>query len=243
MDMSLNLPLRVWHVLVGLVRHPRGGSVWLMFRIMKSLIGLTKNGRVTFYPKEQLPWVAELEANWKSIRTELDAVLVNVQDVPNTQDEYRGQEELTQDDKWKTFTLIRGSRKIEKNAVRCPETTKLLQRIPNLTNGFFSILAGRKHLAAHRGPYGGLLNCHLGLLVPPDRTQCRIRVGDDTLSWEEGKLLVFDDSNEHEVWNDSDTTRVVLLMYVLRPLPFPLSVLNRVVIRVATILLRDDQFE
>lgn len=243
MQTAQSLPSRMWNILLGVKRHPRAGSVWILFRAMKSLIGFTKNGRVTFYPKDQLAWAADLEANWKTIRKELDAVLTNVSEIPNTQDDYKGQSALTQDDKWKTFTLIRESKRVEKNAARCPETTKLLERIPNCTNGFFSILAGKKHLAAHRGPYAGFLNCHLALLVPPNRADCRMRVGSDTVSWEEGKLLVFDESNEHEVWNDSDSTRVVLLFYVIRPLPLPVAVVNRIVLAVGTILLGGNQME
>jgi beta-hydroxylase len=94
----------------------------------------------------------------------------------------------------------------------------------------FSILDGPKHIPPHRGPYKGLLNCHLPLLVPDDPQACRIRVGQDVAAWEQGRMLVFDDSFEHEAWNDSESLRVVLLCYVVRPLPFPLSVLNRVVI-------------
>jgi beta-hydroxylase len=91
----------------------------------------------------------------------------------------------------------------------------------------YSLLKPDKHIAPHRGPYGGALNCHLALRVPKQRELCAIRVGNDTRNWEEGRMHVFDDRNEHEAWNRSDELRVVLLMYVVRPLPFPLSAMNR----------------
>jgi aspartyl/asparaginyl beta-hydroxylase (cupin superfamily) len=37
------------------------------------------------------------------------------------------------------------------------------------------------------------------------------------VSWQEGKCLVFDDSFEHEVWNKSDSERVVLLIQFWHP--------------------------
>jgi aspartyl/asparaginyl beta-hydroxylase (cupin superfamily) len=66
----------------------------------------------------------------------------------------------------------------------------------------------------HHGVLNSRLICHLPLIVP-DR--CGFRVGNETRAWEEGKLLVFDDSMEHEAWNDSDRDRVVLIFDVWRP--------------------------
>jgi len=58
------------------------------------------------------------------------------------------------------------------------------------------------------------LICHLPLIVPPD---CRLRVGNEVRLVEAGKMLIFDDSIEHEAWNDSDETRVILLFEIWRP--------------------------
>ena len=67
---------------------------------------------------------------------------------------------------------------------------------------------------------------HLALKVPEPREQCRIRVGDEIVTWEEGRSLIFDDTYEHEVWNDTDDERVVLFLDVVRPLRFPMNVVN-----------------
>ncbi len=72
---------------------------------------------------------------------------------------------------------------------------------------------------------------HLGLIVPKQAEQCRIRVGEDIRYWEEGKSLMFDDTFNHEVWNDTDETRVVLFVDVLRPLPSPWSQINRAIVK------------
>ena len=81
-----------------------------------------------------------------------------------------------------------------------------------------------------RGPYKGVLRYHLGLIVPQPKTLCKIKVGADFRYWEEGKSLIFDDSDWHLVWNDSAFQRVVLFVDFVRPLPFPLSAVNRVTI-------------
>jgi beta-hydroxylase len=94
-----------------------------------------------------------------------------------------------------------------------------------------SILSPGKHILDHRGPYKGVLRYHLGLIVPQDAEACRIRVGEDVRHWQEGKSMIFDDTFNHEVWNDTDETRVVLFVDVLRPLPFPESWVNRAIVK------------
>jgi ornithine lipid ester-linked acyl 2-hydroxylase len=185
----------------------------------------------TFFEPEEFPWTAQIEAEWKSIRRELDALMVRRDEIPNFQDVSKAQSALTQGDQWKTFFLSTfGGKKIPEHCAQCPETTRLLQLIPGLRQSMFSILAPRKHIPPHRGPYKGLLRYHLGLMIPGSDGDCRIRVGDGERSWKEGKSMIFDDSNEHEVWNDTDSYRVVLFVDFVRPTVFPLSVANRLII-------------
>ena len=106
-----------------------------------------------------------------------------------------------------------------------------MERIPGMTTAMFSILSPRKHIEAHRGPYKGVLRYHLGLVVPREKERCRIRVGEDIRHWEEGRSLVFDDTYDHEVWNDTDDLRVVLFVDVIRPLPVPESLVNRAILK------------
>jgi hypothetical protein len=94
-----------------------------------------------------------------------------------------------------------------------------------------SILSPRKHILDHRGPYKGVLRYHLGLIVPEDAESCRIRVGEDYRHWEEGKSMIFDDTFNHEVWNDTDETRVVLFVDVMRPLPSPDAAINEGIVK------------
>ena len=83
-------------------------------------------------------------------------------------------------------------------------------------------------LPPHHDDSNVKLTVHLPLVIPRG---CGIRVGRETRSWEEGRCLIFDDTFEHEVLNETDGVRVVLFMDVLRPLRFPMSAINRLVIK------------
>jgi beta-hydroxylase len=184
-------------------------------------------GKRTFFETSNFPWVAQLETGWRTIRSELDAILVNRSQIPNFQDVSTPQARLTQGEDWKTFFLYLYGHESEDNCRRCPETVRLLKAIPGMKTAMFSILAPHKHIPGHRGPYKGVLRYHQGLIVPTPKTLCKINVGADFRYWEEGKSLIFDDSHWHLVWNNSDFYRVILFVDFIRPLPFPVSVLNR----------------
>ena len=117
------------------------------------------------------------------------------------------------------------------NCKQCPETTRIIEAIPGMFTAFFSVLAPGKHIPRHRGPYRGLLRGHLALVVPEPREACWIEVGDETTPWEEGRCIVFDDTYKHRVENNTDAVRVVLFLDVLRPLKFPASLLNRIILQ------------
>ncbi|MDX1547303.1 MAG: aspartyl/asparaginyl beta-hydroxylase domain-containing protein [Rhodothermales bacterium] len=205
------------------------------FKVINAIERVVKRyslvGDHPFFDPDTFRWNALLEANWEAIRAELDQVLTMREELPRFQDISTDQTAITTDDKWRTFFIYGFGFKAEKNAARCPETTRLVEQVPGMTTAFFSILAPGKHIPAHRGVYAGVLRYHLGLKVPEPREQCRIRVEDGIRHWEEGRGLLFDDTYEHEVWNDTDGERVVLFMDVLRPLPPPLALLNRLIIK------------
>jgi beta-hydroxylase len=171
-----------------------------------------------------------VEAEYPLIRKELDSLLVHRDQIPNFQDISDAQKPLTEGEQWKTFWLYAFGEKAEENCARCPETVRILQKIPGMKSAMFSILAPKKHIPEHRGLWKGVLRYHLGLIVPAPKGSARIRVGNDIRSWEEGKSMIFDDSHPHEVWNDCSSQRVVLFVDVLRPVIFPLSLLNEGII-------------
>lgn len=176
-------------------------------------------------------WIAELERNWKAIRTELEEVPTYRDQLPNFQDISVDQASITDDDGWKTFFLVGYGCRSEANCTRCPRTTELIDAVPDLTTAFFSILSPAKKIPEHRGPWRGVLRYHLGLVVPEPAGRCGISVGGETASWEEGRSLLFDDGHDHFAWNDSDDVRVVLFVDVLRPLRAPADQINRSLVR------------
>jgi beta-hydroxylase len=138
-------------------------------------------------------------------------------------DQYR----ISQGDRWKVFILYGFGEKFPNNCARCPETTRLLERVPELQTAWFSILSPRYHIPKHRGVTKGILRVHLGLKVPVERRNCRMQVDDQMVVWEEGRGVVFDDFYHHEVWNDTDEERVVLLFDFNRPMRLPGRLVNR----------------
>ena len=184
-----------------------------------------------FFDPGEFPWVAGVEARWGEIVAELEEILRYHADLPNFQDISTDQYNLTDDDRWKTFFLYGYGFKAGKNVDRCPRTAAIVESIPGMKTAMFSILSPHKHIPPHGGPYKGVLRYHLALKVPGPPGACRIRVGDETRVWEEGRSLVFDDVFEHEAWNDSDGVRVVLFVDFVRPLRTPARWLNDVVIR------------
>jgi len=208
-------------------------------RVLQGLEVVIKRGSLVdttpFLSPAEFPWVADMEAGWKDIRAELDEVLAYQADLPNFQDISADQATITDDDRWKTFFLYGFGFRSDANCERCPATARLIEAVPGMKTAFFSILAPGKRIPAHRGPWKGVLRYHLALMVPEPAENCGIRVDDQTAHWEEGKSLVFDDSYEHEAWNETDGTRVVLFMDVVRPLRFPASAVNSAVIKAVAI--------
>jgi aspartyl/asparaginyl beta-hydroxylase (cupin superfamily) len=188
-------------------------------------------GDATFFENERFPWIERIEANWQTIREEAERLLEDREALANFQDISKDQIEITDDDRWKTFFLYGYGFEAKLGVQMCPKTAELMRQVPGMTTAMFSILSPRKHILDHRGPYKGVLRYHLGLIVPKDAERCRIRVGDDIRHWQEGRSLIFDDTFNHEVWNDTDETRVVLFVDVLRPLPSPWDQINRMIVK------------
>jgi beta-hydroxylase len=192
----------------------------------RSLVGDTP-----FLADEQFAWTGPIEARWREIREECERLMVDHEALPNFQEISSDQAEITDDDRWKTLFLYGYGFKTELGTQLCPATTALVEAIPGMVTAMFSILSPGKHIPAHRGPYKGLLRYHLGLIVPSAKEACRIRVGDEIRHWEEGKGMVFDDTFDHEVWNDTDEMRAVLFVDVMRPLPQPDAAINSLIVK------------
>ena len=159
-----------------------------------------------FLDPRQFPFVRDLESAWTNVRDEC-------LDLPESTFEPWVQREMYGEG-WSVYGLIAFGKRIDEALQACPKTAALLTRVPGLTTAGFSRMAPGTHIRPHVGWVQTVYRLHMGLIVPPD---CAMRVGVETRSWREGECLVFDDTVEHEAWNRSAQTRVVLLLDFLRP--------------------------
>jgi aspartyl/asparaginyl beta-hydroxylase (cupin superfamily) len=180
--------------------------------------------QIQFYERYEFPWLASIEAAGPAIRAELEAVLAEEGGFPPYIEANPNRplppNHLLGDPSWGAFHLWQGGEPVAGNAERCPRTMQALERapIPRISGrspmALFSLLKPGTHIKPHHGMLNTRLICHLPLLTAP---KCRLRVGNEIRTWEEGKTLIFDDSFEHEAWNEGSGTRVVLLFEIWRP--------------------------
>lgn len=168
----------------------------------------------------EFAWTAILRDNWHVIRDEAVRVALQGEAAPSLATISPDHRSIAEINKWRSFFLWGYGFPITDNLERCPQTAKIVEQIPGLNSAFFSILAPGTHIPDHRGVTKGLITCHLGLIVPRDG-DVRMRVDTRIVRWAEGETLVFDDTYQHEVWNDTAGTRVVLLVQFERPLRNP----------------------
>lgn len=192
------------------------------FQSRHSLIATTPAlGRETF------DWVPRLEAAWPEIRAELDHLLKHPEKIPAFHQISPDQKRISTGDSWKTFALYVFNQPIAANCELCPVTASVVSTIPGMSTAMFSILQPRYHIVPHKGPTRAIVRAHLGLIVPQQREDVWIRVDDQILHWKEGEVMLFDDSYEHEVRNDTDELRAVLFLDIARPMDRLGSWVNR----------------
>jgi aspartyl/asparaginyl beta-hydroxylase (cupin superfamily) len=180
--------------------------------------------QIPFYDPADFAWTRALANALPAIRAEAEAVLAHGDGiapyVAADPDRPNKGHSLLADARWSAFHLIRDGQPIASHAARCPATMAALAQAPlpriagTAPMALFSILAPHTHIPPHHGMLNTRLICHLPLIVPDG---CRLRVGAETRPVRAGEVLLFDDSIEHEAWNDSDAPRAILLFEVWRP--------------------------
>ena len=176
---------------------------------------------------KHFPFLKEFEDNWQTIHAEVKEILKHREDIPLFHDVSPDQMRISTGANWRTFILFGFGQKLQKNVKQAPFTTALLERVPNIQTAWFSILGPNYHIPAHRGVTKGILRCHLGLIIPKDSRNCYLRIENQIQVWEQGKLFVFDDTYDHEVFNNTDEERVILLFDFDRPMRFWGRTLNK----------------
>ncbi len=178
------------------------------------------------------PALSAVTRHYAAIRSEFEAVMQRGVPLPAYHEIDSGQQAISAvvnpDKKWNVFMLrVFGYEPAHARAL-CPETCQVLDGIPNLLEAFFSILEPGKSVPLHEGPYLGYLRYHLGLRVPQDNPP-KIVVNRQPYTWREGEAVLFDDSWPHEVVNRSNELRAVLIVDVLRPMPWWPALVNKFV--------------
>lgn len=174
-----------------------------------------------FFPHvRQIPWYNTSEFAWREV---MEGSAADIQQELRNLEESNAGYQLYSDSTdantvgwpgWDVLPLYASSTYTE-NGLKCPKTLRALQAVPHgPRQGFFSRMKPGARIYPHTGGTNLFLTCHLALEVPDN---CRIRVGDDTRTWEAGKVLVFDDSFIHECWNESDRPRKVLIWDIWHP--------------------------
>jgi tetratricopeptide (TPR) repeat protein len=181
---------------------------------------------IEFHERDHFPELAALEQATDAIRTEFEALIAAeaAQMVPYIQYPervpLRQWKELNNNRDWTAIHLLQNGKRVEANARHCPQTIAAIAKLPQpqvpgaSPNAMFSLLAPRTRIPPHTGVANTRLVCHLPLIVPPG---CGFRCGATTREWRIGETFVFDDTIEHEAWNDSDDLRVVLIVDLWPP--------------------------
>ena len=181
---------------------------------------------IEFHDPGEFAGIRNVEAATDEIRAEYQALvkLKTAELVPYSQ--YPDHvplaqwKELNNNPDWTAIHLLQNGERVEANAKHCPKTLELLSKLPQpdisgaSPNAMFSLLAPHTHIPPHTGVANVRLVSHLPLIVPPN---CGFRVGGTTIEWQVGQAIVFDDTIEHEAWNDSDELRVVLIFDLWAP--------------------------
>ncbi len=161
---------------------------------------------------DDYPFLLEIEKQWEAVWSEIKIL---------GEKQYSDYEH-SKDGGWKMMLLVMIDKFNDDYEKQCPLTFELLRKVPNITFAAVSKLSAFSKIHPHREwikeddnllyNNGNLHRAHLGLKIPSDSAACAMRVGDETRSWTAGKFLMFNDSIEHEVWNDTDEDRIVLVL-------------------------------
>ena len=177
-----------------------------------------------FYNPSDYDWVSALESDWQEIKKELLFLYAEQKNIrpyiDGVKTGVKGLDTLADSLEWSSVHLIKGGKYNDELLANTPVTKEILSKLPipvlegNAPEVFLSVLKPGAEIKPHFGLSNIKLTVHLGLDIPND---CAIRVGDETQTWEDGKVMIFDDSFEHEAWNKSEEERKVLILEIWHP--------------------------
>jgi aspartate beta-hydroxylase len=182
---------------------------------------------IEFFRREDFPWLDTLEAATEDIAAEALAALKGDRggfkpyvDFPASApvDQWAP---LNHSFDWSVYNLLDDGAPVSDHVDKCPKTAAVLAQLPlcdipdYAPGAYFSVLKPRTRLPAHTGTTNTRSIVHLPLVIPEG---CAFRVGSQVRAWQKGKAWVFDDTIDHEAWNDSDRVRIILIFDIWNPL-------------------------
>jgi aspartate beta-hydroxylase len=209
--------------------------VKLDYHVVKSAVNaffglfIGRKHRPTYFDiKATFPGLDEVTRAFPVIQQEFDRLMVEWDELPQYHEVDSGERAISAatPQRWNVFMLEVMGHRPPQNRAYCPETCRVLDRVPNMIQAFFSILDPGKSVPQHEGPYLGYLRYHLGIRVPKQDPPHLI-VNSRPYTWREGEAVLFDDNWPHSVVNTSSELRAVLIVDVRRPMPLVADLCNR----------------
>jgi aspartyl/asparaginyl beta-hydroxylase (cupin superfamily) len=183
-----------------------------------------------------VPALTRITERQAIVKQELEMVLAAKSSIPRYHDldflQFSISGKIDKEKDWKVLMLYAMGERPAANRSLCPNTCELLENVPGLFQAFFSILDAGKSVPLHAAPYRGYLRYHLALKVPM-KNPPSLHIEGRQYVWREGEAILFDDTFFHEVVNQADGERVVLVVDVLRPLPPVAHLVNRLIMQYA----------
>jgi len=225
---SLFVLLLLLHLII---KHNQIIRNYIIIKITKYSNNILKKeslvGNNTFYNPNIIPESLILTKNWKIIR---DEVLIHYKNFKTITNDLFFENLVKKESDWNKLYIKFYSDEIDPLAKKlCPKTCQIIETIPNLKLAFISVLAPNAKIIPHRGIYKGVLRFHLGLYTPNSKN-CFISVNDQIYSWKDGEGIIFDDTFEHYVENNTNQPRIILFCDFNRPLTKKGKIINSFVV-------------
>lgn len=193
-----------------------------ILRIFDTLVGIFAINKPILNERDY-SFCKTLHENHKVILQEYNNTLEGK--LHSIKDFYKTETDLNYDENWKAIPIVLFGYLFKENALKYPNTCALIYSLPGCCGAMFSILAPGKYIPPHKGIYKGVYRCLFTLQVAKDG-ESWIYIDGKKVTFIEGELIIFDETFEHEVMNDTAFPRIVLYLDLYRKLPFPLSVMN-----------------
>jgi beta-hydroxylase len=215
----LYITRRIW-----LPQYPlQQANLWLADRINHHMPKLPLVGNEAL---ERFPELSLLPHSHEAIKEELLQLLEKKEHIPDLY-QVHPRDKSIYSPQWRIYILKLWGYEIATNISRCPETMKVVARIPGVHTALFSILDPHSGIPPHEGWAAGVVRCHYPLITPEKREDCFMEVAGHRLCWQEREPLLFDDTRTHSVKNNTSQMRVVLIVDFEPPMPLPLRAFTK----------------